>query len=157
MLATSEIDGPGAYILRCVVNGRVYVGSSSISVMRRKKQHFAKLRLGKHYSRIMQADFNLYGESAFVFDAVGVNGDGDSAEIEQALIDQYDATNPERGYNSREIAYSRSGRPKKDIEEVLVIITVRVPQDVKKIADKWGKKKGEKIAAAIRAEKAREG
>jgi hypothetical protein len=49
------------------------------------------------------------------------------------------------------------GRPRKKKTEVLVNLNVRVPQDVKKIADKWGKKKGEKIAAAIRAEKAREG
>ena len=49
------------------------------------------------------------------------------------------------------------GRPKKKKTEILVNLNVRVPQDVKKIADKWGKKKGEKIAAAIRAEKAREG
>lgn len=49
------------------------------------------------------------------------------------------------------------GRPKKKKTEVLVNLNVRIPQDVKKIADKWGKKKGEKIAAAIRAEKAKEG
>lgn len=48
------------------------------------------------------------------------------------------------------------GRPKKKKSEVLVVLTVRVPPDVKKIAVKWGKKKGERIAAAIRAEKARE-
>lgn len=48
------------------------------------------------------------------------------------------------------------GRPKKKKTEILVNLNVRVPQDVKKIADKWGKRKGEKIAAAIRAEKAKE-
>ncbi len=49
------------------------------------------------------------------------------------------------------------GRPKKKKTEILVNLNVRVPQDVKKIADKWGKKKGEKIAAAIRAEKEKNG
>jgi hypothetical protein len=44
------------------------------------------------------------------------------------------------------------GRPKKKTADVLVVLTVRVPQDVKKIAVKWGKNKGKRIAAAIRAE-----
>lgn len=49
------------------------------------------------------------------------------------------------------------GRPRKKKTEVLVNLNVRVPQDVKKIADKWGKEKGKRIAAAIRAEKAKDG
>ena len=44
------------------------------------------------------------------------------------------------------------GRPKKKKAEVLVVLTVRVPQDVKKICVKWGKDKGRRIAAAIKAE-----
>lgn len=48
------------------------------------------------------------------------------------------------------------GRPRKKKTEVLVNLNVRVPQDVKKIADKWGKEKGKRIAAAIRAEKAKD-
>jgi hypothetical protein len=49
------------------------------------------------------------------------------------------------------------GRPKKKKSEVLVVLTVRVPPDVKKIATKWGKDKGNRIAAAIRVEKEKNG
>jgi hypothetical protein len=49
------------------------------------------------------------------------------------------------------------GRPKKKPSEVLEVLTVRVPSDVKKICKKWGKEKGKRIAAAIRAEKEKNG
>jgi len=49
------------------------------------------------------------------------------------------------------------GRPKKKKSEVLVVLTVRVPADVKKIATKWGKNKGKRIASAIRTEKENNG
>ena len=49
------------------------------------------------------------------------------------------------------------GRPKKNTSEVLEVLTVRVPPDVKKICKKWGKEKGRRIASAIRAEKEKNG
>ena len=147
----NNIDGAGAYVIKCTRNGKVYVGSSSVSVLTRRDQHFAKLRAGKHYSFSLQYDFERFGESCFLFEVVALCEN--SAEAEQLLIKRLDATNPDRGYNSREIAYARSGRPKKDVDEVLVVLNVRVPQDVKKICVKWGKDKGKRIAAAIRAEK----
>lgn len=49
------------------------------------------------------------------------------------------------------------GAPKKPKAEVLVVLTVRVARDVKKICVNWGKDKGRRIAAAIRAEKEKNG
>ena len=94
------IDGPGAYVIRCVANGKVYVGSSSKSVLARKSQHFSKLRCGSHYSKAMQNDFTRHGEESFEFYVVQFVEDGTHIQLEQELIDKHDATNREKGYNS---------------------------------------------------------
>jgi hypothetical protein len=41
------------------------------------------------------------------------------------------------------------GRPKKKKSEVLEVITVRVPKNVRKVFLKWGKNKGTRISRAI--------
>jgi hypothetical protein len=48
------------------------------------------------------------------------------------------------------------GRPKKKKSEVLVNVNVRVSQAVKKIVDRWKKKKRERLEKAIKAEEVNE-
>jgi hypothetical protein len=57
----------------------------------------------------------------------------------------------------RKVEVMAKGRPKKNASEVLEVLTVRVPPDVKKICKNWGKDKGNRIATAIRAEKEKNG
>ena len=68
-----------------------------------------------------------------------------------------DAINSPAIKRIRKVKQMAKGRPKKKKCEVLAVLNVRVPQDVKKICVKWGKDKGKRIAAAIRAEKEKNG
>jgi hypothetical protein len=97
---THENDGAGTYLIRCVANGKVYVGSSSVSVVNRRINHFQLLRRGDHTARGMQDDFNTFGPNEFEFHPVLIASGQDVVEAEKALIAQYDATNPDRGYNT---------------------------------------------------------
>ena len=52
-----------------VINNKFYVGSA-VNYEKRKARHLWRLRRGDHANKHLQAAWNMYGESAFVFAAV---------------------------------------------------------------------------------------
>jgi group I intron endonuclease len=75
------------YIIRCISNGRIYVGSS-VEPMRRFYLHKRDLLAGNHHSPILQNAWNKYGESKFTFDVVDYASAGDPLiALEQYWID----------------------------------------------------------------------
>lgn len=56
----------GVYLVKCLSNGRQYVGSSS-DIRKRWKEHRYDLRHGKHHNRHWQNAWNKYGESQFAW------------------------------------------------------------------------------------------
>jgi len=44
----SSVDGSGAYVIKCTRNGKVYVGSSSVSVLKRRDAKNARHRRNEH-------------------------------------------------------------------------------------------------------------
>jgi len=60
-------DRTGVYLIRNVLDGTIYVGSTTKSFHVRCQGHFHALRAGKHNNRHLQAAFKKYGEDAFVF------------------------------------------------------------------------------------------
>ena len=61
----------GIYIIKSVVNGKFYIGSSN-NVHRRWRDHRAMLRKDAHYNAKMQNHFNKYGKDCFSFKIVEV-------------------------------------------------------------------------------------
>lgn len=57
------------YRIRCIVNGRAYIGSS-VNVERRFYLHRRDLLAGNHHSPRLQNAWNKYGADAFVFEVV---------------------------------------------------------------------------------------
>ena len=60
------LNKAGIYLIRCLTNQKVYVGSST-NFRKRKIEHFSTLRTGKHCNPILQSSFNKYGEKCFEF------------------------------------------------------------------------------------------
>ena len=56
----------GIYKIINVINNKFYVGSS-VDLKRRRVRHFSELRTGTHNNKHLQASWNKYGESAFMF------------------------------------------------------------------------------------------
>ena len=56
----------GIYKIINVKNNKFYIGSA-VNFSRRKARHFSELHNNKHNNRYLQASWNKYGESAFVF------------------------------------------------------------------------------------------
>jgi len=76
----------GVYLIRCIANGKEYVGSSQ-NMRTRKLAHFADLRAGRHANPKIQAAFDKYGEDFFVFSVWKKCYVEDLLEDEQRAID----------------------------------------------------------------------
>ncbi len=94
----------GIYAIFNTITEHRYIGSAK-HFKRRKYAHFKKLRNNIHPNPHLQAAFNKYGESAFIFEIVEVVSDMSIlTEREQHYLD---TLNPE--YNIRRIATSNIG------------------------------------------------
>lgn len=86
----------GIYIIRCIVNGKVYVGQTT-DFKHRRNAHLCSLRHNKGLQKL-QFDWNIYGETAFVFEFVEKCDDRlVRNKLEKYYIERFDAIN--NGYN----------------------------------------------------------
>lgn len=110
----------GVYCIRNMVNGKVYVGSASISLKHRWKEHQNALRAGRHYNRYLQAAWKKYCEDAFEFLVLEECSPDDCIAREQFWIDHYKSANCASGYNICPNAGSNRGtKPSKATKEKL--------------------------------------
>jgi group I intron endonuclease len=107
--------GSGVYAIQNLVTGRTYIGSSR-NLSRRWKVHLYDLKHGEHHARELQTDWQLYGESSFVFVVLERIQDAELLLIsEQLHLDRID--NPYNTYKRadyrefcRELGYTNRGR-----------------------------------------------
>lgn len=93
----------GVYLIKNVVNNKIYVGSTK-NLKHRKYQHFNLLRNGKHYNYLLQKDFNTYGESNFSFELCCLCLEQALIPAEQQFIDKYASYDKTVGYNIQRYA-----------------------------------------------------
>lgn len=108
-LSSDSTRHTGVYVIRNVVNGKVYVGSASRGIRSRWNEHLSNLRKARHANRHLQAAWIKYGEGAFEFKVLLVCGADDCLTNEQIFIDQMKAANDEYGYNILPLAGSARG------------------------------------------------
>jgi len=90
----------GIYLIRNIVNGKIYIGSS-IDMRRRWVRHRFLLEKGVHHSRHLQGAWDAYGgQDGFIFMALEhIEDRAEMLEREQFWLDSTRCTNPARGYN----------------------------------------------------------
>lgn len=90
----------GVYAIRCLVNGKIYVGSAA-DLVKRIGEHKAQLRRGDHFLLPrLQQDWNTYGEGAFVFYEQPVaGGRTERRRFEHELILAWECLEHLNGYN----------------------------------------------------------
>lgn len=98
----------GVYLIRNTSSGKVYVGSAKRFNFR-WNTHRSFLRKGAHHSPHLQAAWNKYGETSFVFERLLVCSPENAVMYEQAMIDGYKAADRRFGYNARPTAESMLG------------------------------------------------
>ena len=100
---------PSIYQIRCLTNGKVYVGSA-VNPRNRWMAHRTCLRGGTHHSRYLQHSWDKYGEDAFVFEIIEpVLFTEDLIVREQHWIDVLRAADRKHGFNLSPTAGSTLG------------------------------------------------
>lgn len=94
-----ELKKIGVYIIINLINNKVYVGSSVVSILKRMWHHQAMLRLNKHKNSHLQRAFNKYLEENFEFNILELCDKDKCLEREQYWIDYYQSYDQEKGYN----------------------------------------------------------
>ena len=100
-------ENQGIYVIRNNVTGKTYVGSSR-DCLRRKGEHYSRLRRGAHLNGKLQASWNKHGEASFDFTVIMSVLNPDHLEaIEQSFLDDMKAVKD--GYNLAPIAGNTAG------------------------------------------------
>lgn len=88
----------GIYIIKCLVDNKVYIGQS-ISIRGRLGYHRRDLKKNKHSNSHLQSAWNKYGKDNFTFEILEVCTDKELNEREIYYINNYQCNNPKFGYN----------------------------------------------------------
>jgi group I intron endonuclease len=97
----------GVYQIRCLVNDRIYIGSTR-QFKNRWRAHRESLNKNKHSNRPLQHAWNKHGEQSFVFEILEIAPVGDVLSCEQRHLDLRQPYQ-DRGYNVLKIAGSPRG------------------------------------------------
>lgn len=105
---------PVLYIIRCLANSKVYVGSTETRTDR-FRTHRNKFKAGNGINQEMQADWDLYGLEQFEFIVLEWFREGIDPTrlktLESEACVTYDAYNPEKGYNTNDPLTGKRMRP----------------------------------------------
>lgn len=70
----------GVYLITCLANGRVYVGSAA-DVEQRRRAHYTALRHFRHHNRRLQRAWNKYGADVFMWSLAVEMPDASAQEL----------------------------------------------------------------------------
>ncbi len=91
-------NGPGIYAIRCLLDGKVYVGQS-VTVRKRLRGHRCLLNGHRHRNRHLQFAWNKHGEQAFEFVLLEECTVGDLRARETHWVKECRAQDDRFGYN----------------------------------------------------------
>lgn len=89
----------GIYTITNLINGKIYVGSTTLSFNRRKNDHFSYLKRNKHSNKHLQFAYNKYGESNFKFEILEECSPEYCLSQEQYWINMLNVCSEKYGYN----------------------------------------------------------
>lgn len=130
----------GVYKITNKINNKLYIGSTSVNLFKRKNQHFRALRLNKHYNQHLQSSYNKYREENFIFEVIEYCEKDKCVEREQYWINFYNSTDKEMGYNICYLANSTLGT-KRTLEQCQNISNSLKGKLAKEKHPMWGKKR----------------
>jgi group I intron endonuclease len=104
----------GIYIIKNLVNGKYYIGSS-ININKRFREHKSSLRNNKHHSIKLQRSWNKYGCDIFIFEVIQYCERENLISNEQYWIDHYDSYNNRYNSTKEAVASKQNNQKRKGI------------------------------------------
>ena len=98
---------PAIYVIKCLINNKIYIGSS-VNLRNRINRHYNDLINQKHSSNHLQNAFNLYGNENFIVEVLEFCDRKLLITREQYFLNKLKPWNREIGFNICEIAGSPS-------------------------------------------------
>lgn len=89
----------GVYVIKNIINKKVYVGCTKAFFRARKTRHLKMLRDGDHFNCRLQEDYNNFGVDNFIFKIVKICKKEMCDHYEGYYIKKYKSNEPEFGYN----------------------------------------------------------
>lgn len=128
----------GVYCIRNRLDGKRYIGSASISLIKRIRDHWAELAKNRHANRYLQRAYNKYGRKMFVASVVERCQPKFCVNREQYWMDFYKAAVPIHGYNISPTAGSQLGmvHSKETRDKIAAMNRLRDPESFKRQAEK---------------------
>lgn len=105
----------GVYTITNKTTGKIYVGSSTVSIIKRMNHHYYALKTNTHKNPHLQRAWNKYGESDFLFEELELCDKEFCLSTEQYWINMLDVTN--KGYNINPLASGTPDMSKETIEK----------------------------------------
>ena len=99
----------GVYTITNLINGKMYVGSTSKKFNLRWNDHKSQLRKNTHDNKYLQNSFNKHGIDNFKFEVLEKCLPEYCESTEQFWLNTLDLTNPLLGYNIRSVATNNTG------------------------------------------------
>lgn len=107
LVDADQLQKSGVYQIRCLVSGKVYVGST-VRFRKRWIAHVTDLNKGIHHTQALQNAWNKYGAESFVFEILELADKPDLIRLEQEWMERLKPFRG-RGYNGRIDARSNLG------------------------------------------------
>src|SRR5690606_3822672 len=85
---TEEFRRMGVYEIRNKIDGKKYIGSTTMTFTKRLEHHLCLLRRGTHKNRHLQNAWNKYGEENFECNIIEVVDECCTLEAEQKYLDE---------------------------------------------------------------------
>jgi len=98
----------GVYKIKCLLDNKVYIGSS-ININKRIKNHIWKINNNTHRNVHLTNAIKKYGWDSFFFIVIETCEQYELKEREQFWIDKYASYKRNKGYNKQQFAYSNIG------------------------------------------------
>lgn len=107
------------YALRNTITGRVYVGRTH-NVDFRIQQHMSRLKSGTHQNKLMQMDYDLYGNCSFRYETLYSAENLTRTRKEGEYMLRFKTYDKRYGYNYMDPFFrDRRGMPTKNLTMVM--------------------------------------
>lgn len=94
-----DLQKSGVYQITNLITGKIYIGSTQMSFIKRLSHHTNRLRCNKHKNTYLQSSFNKHGEDNFEFSILEVCHKINCEIREQYYIDSTNCLDKNVGYN----------------------------------------------------------